>query len=429
MTPGQNSVPPGDDNPAGPVVLLVLPALAAEDETARDVVDIATAVKRAGAAAIVASAGGPLLRELTRAGVEHVVLPLDRHSMWTARANARRLAELIQSAAVDLVDVRGVWPARSVRRAAELSDVALVTTVDTLPPSDNPMLRRFHGAEVCGDRVIVGSAFLASQLRDRFGLEPARLRLVPPGIEPGHFAAEAVRPERIAALARAWQLPDGEPAVLVPTPLSSARGAAALGAEDVAAALAHLHPRRVHCVILASEPGDETVQRTLANRIARLNLAGTVRIVDRCPDRPAAYRLCDAVVVPAPVQAGMALRWASRAVLEAQASGRPVIAEDAGGGGELVRPGETGWLVPPGNVEVMAATLDLVLSLDEADRMAVADRAASAAAAFTRSARVAATLAVYHDLLSAAPSGLAAGPDPAPLPIEPLTVDDGAATA
>jgi glycosyltransferase involved in cell wall biosynthesis len=43
-----------------------------------------------------------------------------------------------------------------------------------------------------------------------------------------------------------------------------------------------------------------------------------------------------------------------RAVLEAMAAGRPVAAFDSGGTGEMVQDGETGILVPPGDVAALA---------------------------------------------------------------------------
>jgi glycosyltransferase involved in cell wall biosynthesis len=57
-----------------------------------------------------------------------------------------------------------------------------------------------------------------------------------------------------------------------------------------------------------------------------------------------------AIVVPNVEEFGIA-------AVEAQAAGRPVIAADAGGARETVRPGETGWLVPPDDVRALADTM------------------------------------------------------------------------
>jgi glycosyltransferase involved in cell wall biosynthesis len=49
-------------------------------------------------------------------------------------------------------------------------------------------------------------------------------------------------------------------------------------------------------------------------------------------------------------------RWEGmpNAVLEAMAAGKPVVATDVEGVSELVRPGQTGWLVPVENVTALA---------------------------------------------------------------------------
>src|SRR5579863_1909819 len=58
-----------------PAVLQVLPALVAGG-VERGTVDVAVALAAAGWRSLVASAGGPMTRELDRAGVTHFTLPL-----------------------------------------------------------------------------------------------------------------------------------------------------------------------------------------------------------------------------------------------------------------------------------------------------------------------------------------------------------------
>ena len=63
--------------PVPPTVLQVLPALGAGG-VERGTVEIARALVEAGGRALVASAGGPLVPALERAGAHHFGLPLDR---------------------------------------------------------------------------------------------------------------------------------------------------------------------------------------------------------------------------------------------------------------------------------------------------------------------------------------------------------------
>src|SRR5260370_24331538 len=60
---------------------------------------------------------------------------------------------------------------------------------------------------------------------------------------------------------------------------------------------------------------------------------------------------------------GGARQGFSRALVEAQAMGRRVVAEAGGGAAETVRPGVTGWLAPQGDPAALAEALHSALSL------------------------------------------------------------------
>jgi glycosyltransferase involved in cell wall biosynthesis len=66
----------------------------------------------------------------------------------------------------------------------------------------------------------------------------------------------------------------------------------------------------------------------------------------------------------------------SHQILEAMAQGAPVVATDAGGNPDIVRDGETGWLVPSGETGAMAVAIAECLA-DEGEAKRRAVRAAS----------------------------------------------------
>lgn len=68
-------------------------------------------------------------------------------------------------------------------------------------------------------------------------------------------------------------------------------------------------------------------------------------------DVPAVMRALDCFVLPSLAEG------ISNTILEAMATGLPVIATNVGGNEELVASGETGTLVPAGNVNAMAVAL------------------------------------------------------------------------
>ncbi|MBI3977515.1 MAG: glycosyltransferase [Chloroflexi bacterium] len=91
-------------------------------------------------------------------------------------------------------------------------------------------------------------------------------------------------------------------------------------------------------------------------------------------------------------------------VVEAMALARPVIAADAGGPREIVVPGETGLLVPPGDASALAAAIRTLLAQpDRGDAMGAAGRA-RAERLFDVRTMVSAMEGIYAELL---PPGVA----------------------
>jgi glycosyltransferase involved in cell wall biosynthesis len=88
-------------------------------------------------------------------------------------------------------------------------------------------------------------------------------------------------------------------------------------------------------------------------------------------------------------------------VIEAQAMGRPVIAADLGGPVETVEHGTSGWLVPPGDADALAAAIEHALALPPDDRRLLADQARAAVLqGATVGAMQDATLEVYRAVLA-----------------------------
>ncbi|HEY9508041.1 MAG TPA: glycosyltransferase family 4 protein [Gemmatimonadales bacterium] len=88
-------------------------------------------------------------------------------------------------------------------------------------------------------------------------------------------------------------------------------------------------------------------------------------------------------------------------VLEAMRAGLPVVATDVGGVAESVRDGESGYLVPRGDVEQLRERLERLLSDPGLRARLGASGRARFVRDFTLDAAVARTLAVYRDTLAA----------------------------
>ncbi len=379
--------------PPGAAILQVLPSLASGG-VERGTVEMVDAVVRAGGRALVASAGGPMVRAVEHAGGEHVWLDLmtkDPLSVWR---NSRRLASLVRAEGVALVHARSRAPAWAAWRAARRTGAAFVTTWHGVHGEEFPLKRQYNAVLARGDRVIAISGFVAAQVSTRHAVGPDRLRVIPRGVDVAAFDPAVVSGARVHRLAAAWRLPDGARVVMLPGRLVRWKGhavlleaVARLGREDV-------------CVVMVG--GGDARGRYAAEVVAlaeRLGLGERLRLAGHCDDMPAALLLADAVV-----SASLRPEPFGRVVIEAQAMGRAVVAAEGGGAAETIEPGATGWRVPAGDAAALAATLAVVLALGEGERAALGAQARGAVlAGFTAGRMQASTLAVYNELLDARP--------------------------
>jgi glycosyltransferase involved in cell wall biosynthesis len=356
----------------------------------RGTVEITRAIADAGATALVASAGGRMVPAIERAGGRHITLPLNSKNPLTMWRNASRLATLIGVENIAIVHARSRAPAWSAWWACQRAGAHFLTTYHGTYREDLPFKRRYNAVMAKGERVIAASRFIAGLIAAQHAVDPARIRIIPRGVDPAVFDPAVINGGRIARLAAEWRLPDGAAVALLPGRLTSWKGQAVL-----IEAVARLARRDVCCVLVGSDQGRWRYTAGLIRQGEAYGIADRLRLVGECDDMPAALMLADVVV-----HASTEPEAFGRVVIEAQAMGRPVIASDLGGPVETVEHGVTGWRVPPGDAAALAAAIELVLALPAADRAELARRARGAVLLnYTVAAMQAATLAVYEDLL------------------------------
>jgi len=375
-----------------PVVLQVLPAMATGGAE-RGAVEMAEAIVQAGGEALVASEGGPMVAAVQRAGARHVPLPLARKSPLTIWRNAGRLARLVRRFGVDIVHARSRAPAWSAWLACRRTGAHFVTTYHGVYNEDSPGKRRYNAVMARGERVIAISHYIAQHLVERHAIDPARVRVIPRGVDAARFDPQSVGQARIMRLAHAWRLPDGCRTVMLPGRLTRWKGQ-----EVLIAALARLATTwpDLCCVLVGSDQGRHQYATSLVREAERLGVAGRLHFGGECTDMPAAMMLADVVVNASTDPEGF-----GRTIIEAQAMERLTIATDHGGAVETVEHGVTGWRVPPGDAEALAGAIDYALSLAPAERRAIGAQAREwVRQCYTAEAMQRATLEVYNELLA-----------------------------
>ena len=382
-----------------PVVLQVLPALATGGAE-RGCIDVAVALAAAGGKPLVASSGGAMTRELDRAGVDHIKLPLATKTPWGLYRNVGRLARIIETYGVDVVHARSRAPAWSAWLAAQRTGARFMTTFHAPYNFDGQLKHRYNSVMARGERIIAISDFIRAHILANYPVAPETIRLIHRGIDPAIFAPERVTQPRLIQLAQQWRLPDDRPIILLPGRLTRWKGQL-----DLIDALAILGRRDVCCLMVGGDQGRTGYRAELERRIVAADLGGVVHLVDHCSDMAAAYALATVVV-----SASREPEAFGRVIVEAQAMGRPVIVTDIGAVMETVIPDQTAMVVPPANPEALAGALSRALALTNEERATQAQRAmAHVSANFNKHRMCRETLEVYREL---ADSPRAAAPGP-----------------
>lgn len=191
------------------------------------------------------------------------------------------------------------------------------------------------------DAVLVTSAYCRDAVVRHYGVPAGRIRLVPEGID-------LARWERIAV-----QVPHESDGATI---LCVARQYPRKHIADLLLALPQVRRAvpEAHAVIVGDGP-EHSALRGLA---AELGLGSVVRFLGAIAEDDAVarwYRHADVFCLPS-LQEGFGIVF-----LEAMASGLPIVAARAAAVPEVVPEGQAGLLVPPADVDALAAALTALL--------------------------------------------------------------------
>ncbi len=344
-------------------LLQIVPGLA-YGGLARATLDAAQAVIAAGGNAIVASSGGALVPDLLRLRASHLDLPDIANPLWARLTLPAKLATSLRNVEVGLIQARSpttCWIAAALARRLHKKWIATLHRPGRAPGFTGRLAERQTAR---ADALIAVSDYVAHATRNRFPNLGERLEVVSPGINFDRFDPALVRADRVIRLASELRVPDGRLVVLCPATFTEDRGQRLL-----VEAIRLLGREDVFCLLLGSTGIAAPFEKELETAIAAAGLQGRMQIGPYIDDMPAAYMLADVVVSTAGAAQGF-----SRALVEAQAMGRPVVATAGGGAAEAIEPGVTGWLAEPDSASGLANALANALALDTHGRADLARR-------------------------------------------------------
>ena len=281
---------------------------------------------------------GPLSDEAERSGAKVIHLGLGR--LQTA-AIVGELTRLFRRERVAIVHAYLFDASIVSRLAGRLAHVPVVLTSTRASLEYLPRaawwLDRFT-ARWCR-RILAVSQGTADFVVQRERIPAHKVVVVPNGVDVRRFQPG----DRAAARAR-WDVEEGDFVVACVGRLHEQKGHRHL---FEALAVARRQISRIVCLVA----GDGPRRAAVMAEADALGLEHAVRFLGHVQQIHSVYDAADVVVLPS-LYEGM-----SNVLLEAMAMERPVIATAVEGSAELVRPGETGFLVPPGDEAALEEAL------------------------------------------------------------------------
>jgi glycosyltransferase involved in cell wall biosynthesis len=206
--------------------------------------------------------------------------------------------------------------------------------------------------------IVTISNYSLEKIQKLYGVDRSKVRIVPNGVD-----LERFKPMEAGAVRRQFGL-GNEPCVLFVGSLIPRKGLPFL--VEAAKKIVKQNAETKFLIV-----GDGPLKNQLVDSLESVNLLGNFKFLGNLKNEmlPSVYNSADVFVLPS-IQEGQGI-----VLLEAQASGKPVVAFDVGGVNEATRNGETSLLVKKGSTSELAdALLKLLGDASLRERMGINGR-------------------------------------------------------
>ena len=310
--------------------------------------DLSRHLIRLGHKIVVVSNGGVLVKELQAYGAIHYQLPVHKKSLPTMIKMVRRLAQIIKEEKIEIVHARSRVPAWIAYFATRKTNTVFVTTC-------HGHYQRHPFSYVMGwaKRVIVISNVIGRHMVDDFGVPYERIRLISRSVDLDKFkymnpGEKRKREFNVGIIGRI-------------TPLKGH-----LDFIKAMAKVARVVPELKVWIVGDVASSHQAYKEQLKLLVKRLGLWQATQFLGTQRDIPNILSNLDLLVLATTTHEAF-----GRVIVEAQASGVPVVATRVGGVVDIIEDGSTGILIPPADpVNMAEAAIKIYKDKELASRLA-----------------------------------------------------------
>lgn len=332
---------------------------------------------------------GPFAKELDDLQIPLVEYRTSTFRSLTALVQQWRFASYVRKHHIRIVHAYNFYGNVFAIPPGRLVAPVVIASIRDRGPYLTAMQRRVQ-RYVCrlADCVLVNAEAVKTWLVDD-GYDPANIVVIPNGVDLSRFA-DPIDP---AAIRQSLGIAGDAPLVAVVSRLTRLKGIDHF--LEAAALVATANPDARFLVVGEPSPiNDHTILNELTSQAERLGIGDRVIFTGLRADVPALLGAVNVAVMPSLNEA------LSNVLLESMAAGAAVVATDVGGTVEALADGHNGLLVPPADPAALAAAISRLLGDPPLARELGARARQTITERFSLERMVAATDALYSELLA-----------------------------
>ncbi|MEW6730463.1 MAG: glycosyltransferase [Acidobacteriota bacterium] len=295
-------------------------------------------------------ASGPLLKEVTSAQIPLIEFPLRSFREPHALYQLSRLVKFLYRHRIQVLHTTGNMGNTFVALAGMLASVPVIITsrrdLGDLTPAALKLVQRIIAKKSSG--ILVNAVRIKTQLIDEEDVAPEKIHVIANGIDLSRFV---ITPSQTTKILCEFDLYRYSPLIGVVANLKPIKGIQFF--LPAFRELLRYFPNAHALIVGTSFPGWE---EELRRQCDQLGIGAHITFTGYRADIPALLSVISLFVLPS-LSEGL-----PNALMEAMASGVPAVATAVGGTLELIKPEETGLLVPPGDSEQLAAAMLRIVS-------------------------------------------------------------------
>lgn len=319
----------------------------------RGVVELSQQLVQNGIASHVISTGGELVQQLLAQGGQHTPFDCASKNLLTAPVRSWQLKKILHKINPSIIHVRSRVPAWLLRLGNVAARYKIVSTCHGLYSVN------FYSAQMTkADRVICPSRSMIDYVKNNYGVEVSRLRLIHRGVDFAYFDADKIDHAICQSLVEKHGL-QGKTVFAIVGRASAIKGQR-LFLQAFAKAMAG--DKNAVALVVGECNKQSSAWQAMQTLVQQLNLQNKVVYTGTVRTMRELYAVADYVV-----SASLKPEAFGRTVAEALAIGCPVVAPRHGGALDIVAEGTNGLLFLPNDVADLARCLQQVQALPKID--------------------------------------------------------------